>query len=320
MGFLRLQLHCLATAFVFLYTSGERLLPGLRERFGCAGTRKSHRTDRGVHEPVGVAGSSVAAVHHEVTRSALAAAQTWRDAAACRRWWKVNHPRWRWGSGTLSPMNALDLLKGAVREAVVPVLRREGYRGSFPTWRLTAPTGDVAVVNLQSSQWNSREQAQVFVNIAVVPEVWWKWLRECDPWPGGPAKQPMEYHGLFRDRLHRVPGRALDTSRQVWTVTSADSAQAMARNLATVLERDGLPVLRRYLNRAALLSDLRSDRLVTWRDGAAQRDQALAVLLSDEGGPELEEVCERLDAFDGAVGMREVSRRTASWARSRAQR
>ncbi len=103
MGFLRLRLCCVAPAFILLYTSCVCLFPQLQERFGCAGTKERNRTDSGALAPVGVAGWWVEAGHHVVARGAPAAAQGWRDAAACRGRWKVDHPRGGLGLARFRP-------------------------------------------------------------------------------------------------------------------------------------------------------------------------------------------------------------------------
>lgn len=70
---------------------------------------------------------------------------------------------------------AQDQLRAAVREHVVPLLRAHGFKGTFPTWRRTGDRGDVAVVNIQFSSWNTRERAAFHVNLAVAADPWLDW-------------------------------------------------------------------------------------------------------------------------------------------------
>jgi hypothetical protein len=221
-------------------------------------------------------------------------------------------------------MTARDGLQVALREHAVPVLQAAGFSGTYPTWRRADPSGDMAIVNVQSSPYNEHDFEEFYLNLAVVPKPWWIWTRECysrvSPLAGTPGKQPNESHGLYRQRL--APNGTRTPGTYSWAVDSAEDARRIAATMAASLEQRGLPALGEFLDRAHMLEAVRSGLLERECpevfDRPGMTDVILGVLLSDVGGPELDAVCDRLDRFDGAVGWREVSTATAAWARTRA--
>ena len=148
-------------------------------------------------------------------------------------------------------MTARDGLKVALREHAVPVLRAAGFRGTYPTWRRADPSGDVAIVNVQSSLYHEQDFGEFYVNLAVVPKSWWIWARECysrvSPLAATAGKQPNESHGLYRQRL--APEGMRKPGTYSWAINSAEDARPIVATMAASLEQRGLPALREFLDR-----------------------------------------------------------------------
>lgn len=162
------------------------------------------------------------------------------------------------------------LYKDLLRDQVSPMLRASGFRGSGGRWVLAdAGTGDMAIVQAQSSAWNSATAVSFYVNLAVVPAPWWAYLTDRDG--DNASKTPKEHHGVWRDRLD---GRAGGS----WTITDVVSAQHAGQNITTRLTAEGVPRLRHFLNRPTLLDHLR-----TMEHDPIFRSEPLAVLLADAG-------------------------------------
>jgi hypothetical protein len=96
-------------------------------------------------------------------------------------------------------MTAQAALRAALRDIVGPAARAAGFRGSGSTWRSANSQGDWAVVNVQSSPWNTAEHVSCVINLAVAPAPWLDWQREL---LGGLPKSVSEPLGLYRDRLY----------------------------------------------------------------------------------------------------------------------
>lgn len=96
-------------------------------------------------------------------------------------------------------MTAQAALRAALRDIVAPAARAAGSKGSGSTWRTANSQGDWAVVNVQSSSWNTAECARCVINLAVAPAPWLDWIRERR---GSLPKSVSESLGLYRDRLH----------------------------------------------------------------------------------------------------------------------
>jgi Domain of unknown function (DUF4304) len=181
------------------------------------------------------------------------------------------------------PVSATDALKFVLREVVGPALRPEGFKGSGPTWTLTAPNSDRAVVNVQSSQFSSKTEVRCMVNIAVVPEPWWAW----QVFHQGKAmtKSPKEYHGLWRQRLQPSSGGQPRGSEVWWSIRDQATAREAAADIVSQLRTDAVPLLQRLLERDAMLAAVRAGDLgfITGQSSPAFFDRALAVLLADQG-------------------------------------
>lgn len=185
-------------------------------------------------------------------------------------------------------MTAQDALRRALRDTVGPELRRAGYKGSAPTWRLLSDTGDWAVVNVQSSPWSTRDGLRCIVNIAVAPEPHLAWRdHRMDRLPGRHDYRPtkvVESDGLFRSRLQ--PSAKPDgAGEQWWEVVDDQTAQAAAEDMVLQLERTGLPRLTRLLDRQGMLAAIREHDLGDIRGDGWTRYflEAEAILLADHG-------------------------------------
>ncbi len=183
---------------------------------------------------------------------------------------------------------AQDLLKGAWASEVVPVLRSRGFKGSWPTWRLTNERGDVAIVNVQGSMGSDRTRAAFYLNLAFAPSAWLEWRSTLGTGPVG--KSVHEYHGLWRDRLEPASGLGH------WSLTDAASAAEAVREVLHLLDREGLPAIEPLLDRAVLLQTIRTGNLGHIdRSFDAYYATAEAVIVADAGNPaELEDVLARV--------------------------
>jgi hypothetical protein len=218
----------------------------------------------------------------------------------------------------ISPVSAQDALKFVLREVVGPYLRSEGFKGSGATWTLTAPHGDRAVVNVQSSQFSSKSEVRCIVNIAVVPEPWWAWqsVQHGRALP----KSVKESHGLWRERLQPSTGGDPRGSEGWWSVRDEATARAAAADMVSQLRADAVPRLRRLLDREAIQAAVRAGDLgfITARSSPVFFDRALAVLLADQGpSEELDALLARL-AEERDEDLRAFNETFVPWLRARA--
>jgi hypothetical protein len=181
------------------------------------------------------------------------------------------------------PVSVTDALKSMLRDVVGPHLRSEGFKGSGTTWTLTAPNDDRSVVNVQSSQFSSKSEVRCIVNVAVVPEPWWAW--QAFHHGNAMPKSPKEYHGLWRQRLQPSTGEQPRGSEVWWSIRDEVTARAAAEDIVSQLRTNAVPLLRRLLDRDAMLAAVRAGDLgfITAESSPAYFDRGLAVLLADEG-------------------------------------
>jgi hypothetical protein len=184
-----------------------------------------------------------------------------------------------------SPMGSADgdtvqaALRAALRDVVGPSARAHGFTGSAPNWRTSNALGDWAVVNVQSSAYNTRQSLRCVVNLSLAPDPFIAWTARGHARP----KVPGEGYGLFRQRLH--PAGTPAGVDGWWQVNHPDEAAVAAADIRTQLEVDGWPVLRRLLDRDQLMAQVRAGDL-----GHMKRKpvdvffaRAAALLLSDAG-------------------------------------
>ena len=164
-------------------------------------------------------------------------------------------------------MTARDAYKHMLKERVGPALRAFGFRGSGSTWRLLADNGDIAIVNAQGSRYSTRDEVLFYVNVAVVPEPWWAWVRSR--FPGTVNASAAD--GLWHQRLEPSPPPGEHQLTPWWSVQDSASAQMCGDELCRRLATESVPRLRALLDRAVLRSELR------------ENDRAVAILLVDEG-------------------------------------
>ncbi len=213
---------------------------------------------------------------------------------------------------------AQEALKAAVREALLPALREQGFKGSAPTWRKGTDDGDWAVVNVQSSSFSTRDQLRCVINVAVAPEPWLRWSAE-HLGPGMP-KAVNETLGLYRELLH-PKGTPVDVDGW-WEVSDQSSANQAAADMKVQLAEAGWPVLDRLLSRDEMLRQVRAGHL-GWmkRDHHAvffARAEALLLMDGGDSGP-LNDALAR--ALDGVVErQKEHAERFDRWVRQQAVR
>jgi hypothetical protein len=177
-------------------------------------------------------------------------------------------------------VTAQEALKAALRDRLGPVLRTAGFKGSAPTWVLSSPTDDRAVVNVQSSSSSSTQEALFTVNLAVVPRAWWRWQSHD---LGKSETRPVkEHHGLWRDRL-RARTQQASGRPDWWSVTDESSAHHAVDDVVAQMADGATARLRALIEPRAMLAAARTGRL-----GFATFDTrgAIAVLLTDYGASE----------------------------------
>ena len=211
---------------------------------------------------------------------------------------------------------ARDHLKSALRTTVGPFLRQQNFKGSGTSWLLRSPSNDVAIVNVQSSQFSSADDVRCVINLSVIPASWWDW--QCRRLALSPSSAPKEQHGLWRYRLH--PTGAEPGVDVWWNVTDEQSSTDVASDMVIRLQREGVPTLRRLLDRSEMIASVRRADLGHLKGDVNRRsfDRALAILLADEDpSAELEEVLLRL-AVDHGDGAGAATRELIEWVTARA--
>ncbi|MDQ1526823.1 MAG: hypothetical protein QOG18_1436 [Microbacteriaceae bacterium] len=206
-------------------------------------------------------------------------------------------------------MTAQEALKATLRDRLGPVLRTAGFKGSAPTWVLTSSTGDRAVVNVQSSDSFSKEEALFTVNLAVVPRAWWRW--ESNKLGKSETRALREYDGLWRERLRARKQHALGR-HDWWSVTDESSAHRAVDDVVAQIENEGAAQLQALLEPGAMLAAARTGRL-----GVATFDTrgAIAVLLTENGASEeLLALLDELETLEDAR-LRSIFWPMAQWCR-----
>jgi hypothetical protein len=182
-------------------------------------------------------------------------------------------------------VTAQDAFQTMLRGQVAPVLRNAGFKKSATTWRLHSPHGDVAVINVQKSRWNTGNEVDFYVNLAIVPAVWWENLSlDIDTRPA----TPHEFHGLLRRRLD--PTAVLPNG---WNVRDTDSAGTCGAVLGEQLEHIAIPELRDLLDRDRLVAFLAAGATGWW---VVNEPLALAYVIADQGPSR--QLNETLDAVE----------------------
>lgn len=217
-------------------------------------------------------------------------------------------------------MLARDAMKAAITVDFVPLLREAGFKGTYPTWRLTKGD-DVLVVRLVIGGYPEGTYAEFSVLLAVVPHSWWAWTHD------------EATNGLFastskpgRDQAHDGFSFVLDPRGEVWDsdhawkVNSPADAKGVSAQMTAALSEHGLEQLVELTETGRLLELYGSGSrpLVSSVAGAIWEDDVVqAVLLTDIGGPELRDVCQRLEQYDPREESSATPLHTAAWCRKR---
>ncbi|WP_224049457.1 DUF4304 domain-containing protein [Arthrobacter sp. NicSoilB4] len=185
-------------------------------------------------------------------------------------------------------MTVQEALKVALKEMLGTCARSHGFKGTAPTWRKSTPSGDWAVMNVQSLSFSSAEHLKCVINLAVAPEPWLRWSRV--KLGAGMPKSVTESLGLYRERLHpegAAPGRDV-----WWEMRDAVSVTSAVAGMAIQLDVAGWPVLDRLLRPESMLEQVRTGNLGIWKRSSSGVlfARAEALLLMDGGpSPELNE-------------------------------
>jgi len=130
-----------------------------------------------------------------------------------------------------------ELVRQLAVNELHPELRSRGFIRDGSTWNRRA-SGFVQVINVQSSQWNSRGNESCTVNLGIF---WEKVRRIC--WQKPPSRFAREVDCLVRVRI----GRLLDEKRdRWWALAEAEDVKPASEEILELLESDGLPWLENF--------------------------------------------------------------------------
>ncbi len=214
-------------------------------------------------------------------------------------------------------MLARDALRQAVKTTLAPALRGNGFRGTYPTWRLQHE-GDVVLVNLNGSKFNEGTYGDFLLTVGVVPAAWWAWSHECaqgssvfesESRPG--KEQPWD---CLYSRVVRPRGR-----REQWPVDADQDFTAVGEAMTAAVLR-ALPSVLALTGPGQLAAAMEAGKvqLSSLAGGIpGGREMALAVLLSDVGGERLDAACASLEAA-AKDSPSPMPRRTLPWVQRRA--
>ncbi len=162
---------------------------------------------------------------------------------------------------------AQTLLDEVIQSALVPMLKAEGYRKAGHTFRLATPRC-VLVVNVQASQWSSREALKFTLNLgAFYPEL--NEVMQRGSWANPGASGPTEALCHIRARI----GRLMPSQSDVWWELQAGSLPPGAATEVMEALRDfGLPWLRG-------MGDLEAARQLAEGSGRVVEAASLAILV-----------------------------------------
>lgn len=204
-------------------------------------------------------------------------------------------------------MTAHDAFQTMLREHVAPLLRSAGFKKSATTWRRYSTHGDVAVINVQKSRWNAGDEVDFYVNLAIVPAVWWEHLAlELNT----RAKTSGESHGLLRRRLDPALDRV--TMPNGWQVRDTDSANTCGAALSQQLEHIAIPELHDLLDRDRLVAFIAAGPTGWW---VVHKPLAIAYVIADQGPSQ--QLTEALDAVESSQPDPRTTKRL-EWLRLRA--
>ena len=184
-------------------------------------------------------------------------------------------------------------------------------------WRRSTPSGDWAIVNLQSSGSSTAGAVRCVLNTSVAPEPWLRWTR-VQMGTAMPKAIP-ESMGLYQQRL--FPSSTPDGNEGWWQVDSPRRVPQVVDDMRAQLERRGWPVLSRLLERDAMVDRVRRGDLGFWRKANVPGyfATAEALLLMDAGpSPALDEQLALVRATSTAA-QAESADRFIRWVRQQAE-
>jgi hypothetical protein len=182
------------------------------------------------------------------------------------------------------------------REYADPILAAHRFTKKGRTYRRGTDNGDTAVVEFQASPGASPESYVFFINLAVVPVPWLRWLERRAPHPE--SVEVKASHGLYDDRLRA------DDALGRWVIDSVESGHARGRQLAELLPAR-LDEMASLLDRREFLRRLREGPKLP------RSDTAVEIILLLDDGP-LEELEPLLVQMENGAGS---GPRFAAWAR-----
>ena len=134
---------------------------------------------------------------------------------------------------------AQQSLDSLILAAVVPVLKRSGFRKDGRTFRLSQGRC-VQVVNVQTSSWNSASELTFTLNLGVFYPEALELQRPVIRWKCAPSG-PEEHECHARTRIGQLkPKNPYDTW---WTVTDGQAWGAVGEEVGTLLRDQGMPWL-----------------------------------------------------------------------------
>ena len=199
-------------------------------------------------------------------------------------------------------MTIQESLSTELRDVVGPFLRTHGFKGSGKTWRLWFDNGDCAIVNVQSSRWNSGTDLRFFVNLGyIVPAlVEWRATRRSSP---SNAKLPRAEDGIWWTRLDPAGGNQ-------WVASSREGMHSAADELVDLLANKAIPTLLSLRDKKTLLNALVTHSTPGFGYVGHTSWDVPLVLVDDGMSPQLEDA---LAAFSDDSEF-------VTWVRARAER
>ncbi|MEV4416520.1 DUF4304 domain-containing protein [Catellatospora sp. NPDC049609] len=128
-----------------------------------------------------------------------------------------------------------SLIDGIVTDFLAPVLAEEGFTRAGRTFRRRADNGDVLVVGVQRSSGSTGTEAVFYINVALAPLPWMRWMREtADP---SKLRDPRCNEGTVSSRV-----RSPRSGDDAWIVRADDARESGQSAAAATRE-----LVRRYL-------------------------------------------------------------------------
>lgn len=199
-------------------------------------------------------------------------------------------------------MTVLDEFRTMLKNSVGPLLRSRGFKGSSPTWILTAERGDRALINVQRSTSTSAAEVRFTINLAIIPEPWFAFRSKIMVSSSTPdvaarwaRRRPNSSDGLWEDRLAPDCGW--------WTARTSSELEAARVDVSTRLAEEAVPLLTGLAARENLIATVRAGDLGL-SEGEGDYLFRLAVLLADEG--HVDDANQAIEGYLAAVGPQQI--------------